>query len=192
MLILPLILRRSTLGPRGPDARARRPHRRLQSSAGPVLPDGAIPSAAGHPLPRGAGVEGRVAGPHGQELVRRGVPGARSQGDATSGRFGSNFTTVRQRELQYPQSGVHNRVGKRPLSPRRSSSCRGGERHPIPVTNDQGWVAPPSGSDHDLPSRRLRPLLDVRPCPHVSGLGSGHRRRVVRVPATPIMQWSGP
>jgi hypothetical protein len=70
---------RSTVDPRGPDARARRQDRRLLSSVGAVLPDGAVPAAASDPLPRRAGMERRLAGPHGQELVRRGVLAARAE-----------------------------------------------------------------------------------------------------------------
>ncbi len=48
---------------RDPDARARRSHHGLQPAARPLLSDGAVQAAAGDPLRRAAGVEGRLAGP---------------------------------------------------------------------------------------------------------------------------------
>jgi hypothetical protein len=39
------------------------------------------PTSTGGPLPREAGVEGRLDGPEGQELVRRGVARARAEGE---------------------------------------------------------------------------------------------------------------
>ena len=46
-----------------------------------MLPDGAVPPATGDPLLRPAGMEGRLAGPWGTQLVGGGVPAARAQVD---------------------------------------------------------------------------------------------------------------
>jgi hypothetical protein len=64
---------------RGPDARARRPHHRLQPPTGALLQDGLQPPTPGDPLRWGAGVEGSVAGADGSKLVRRGVSAACSE-----------------------------------------------------------------------------------------------------------------
>ncbi len=64
---------------REPDARAWRPHRGVQPTAGPVLSHGVFDAAPGGPLPPAAGVEGHLDRSKGRQVVRRGVSRPRAE-----------------------------------------------------------------------------------------------------------------